>query len=132
MSFELRPLVAEAKSFASTSATRIPRSAASRKIDAPVMPPPMTSRSNCCSASLWKSNGRERLLKVSRDIDRTDLIQVRDQNVVNRVAAGFDVGRVEAAVVKHRVVDVGCVVVGFVADVAAGERVRCGRKAVGD
>jgi len=35
---ELRLLVPEAKSFASTSATRIPRNAASRKMDVPVIP----------------------------------------------------------------------------------------------
>src|SRR5215216_239094 len=68
MSLELRPLVAEAKSLASTSATFIPRSAASRKTDAPVMPPPMTRRSNFSALSLRKIDGRERLLNVSRPI----------------------------------------------------------------
>src|ERR1041384_8504523 len=89
MSLELRPLVAEAKSFASTSATRIPRSAASRNTDAPVMPPPMTSRSNFSAASWRKINGRERLLKVSSAM-------VRHEHGVDCVAAGFDVRRVEA------------------------------------
>src|SRR5689334_10257971 len=125
MSFELRPLVAEAKSFASTSATRIPRSAASRNTDAPVMPPPMTSRSNSSAASWRKINGRERLLKVSSAI-------VRYEHVVDRVAFGFDIRRVEAAVVEQRVVDVGRVVIGFVADVTTGQRVRLGREAIGD
>lgn len=64
MSLELRPLVADAKSFISTSATRIPRSAASRNIDAPVIPPPTTRRSNFSCASLRKIDGRERLLNV--------------------------------------------------------------------
>src|ERR1041385_5075993 len=125
MSFELRPLVAEAKSLASTSATRIPRNAASRKTEAPVIPPPMTSRSTFSAASWRKINGRERLLKVSSAM-------VRHEHVVDRVAAGFDVRRVKAAVVEQRVVDIGRVVVGFVADVTTGERVRLGREAIGD
>src|SRR3970040_1081238 len=41
-----RLLVPEAKSPFSTSATVSPRIAASRAIEAPVMPPPMTARSN--------------------------------------------------------------------------------------
>src|SRR5258706_700821 len=45
MSFELAWLVAEARSSCSTSMTRRPRPAASRAIPAPLMPPPMTSRS---------------------------------------------------------------------------------------
>ncbi len=40
MSFDERLLVPDAKSRASTSATRRPRSAASRATPAPVMPPP--------------------------------------------------------------------------------------------
>src|ERR1043165_8122164 len=39
-------LVAEARSSCSTSITRSPRPAASRAIPAPLMPPPITSRSN--------------------------------------------------------------------------------------
>src|SRR3989304_4276773 len=41
-----RLLVPDAKSPLSTSATESPRMAASRATDAPVMPPPMTARSN--------------------------------------------------------------------------------------
>src|SRR3990172_9077728 len=41
-----RLLVPDAKSPISTSATESPRIAASRAMDAPVMPPPMTARSN--------------------------------------------------------------------------------------
>src|SRR3972149_5467790 len=41
-----RLLVPDAKSPFSTSATESPRIAASRAMDAPVMPPPMTARSN--------------------------------------------------------------------------------------
>src|ERR1043165_1175646 len=123
MSFELRPLVAEAKSLASTSATRIPRNAASRKTEAPVMPPPMTSRSNFSAASWRKINGRERLLKLSSAM-------VGDEHVVDRVAAGLDVWCVEAAIVEHSVVDVGRVVVGFVTDVTARESVCFGREAI--
>src|SRR6185503_16307162 len=45
MSFELAWLVAEARSSCSTSITRSPCPAASRAMPAPLMPPPMTSRS---------------------------------------------------------------------------------------
>src|ERR687894_2458211 len=68
MSLELRPEVAEAKSFASTSPTRIPRSAASRKMDAPVMPPPMTRRSSASLESFRNSSIRDRLLNESSSI----------------------------------------------------------------
>src|SRR3990172_2584026 len=43
---EERLLVPDAKSPISTSATESPRIAASRAVGAPVMPPPMTARSN--------------------------------------------------------------------------------------
>src|SRR5919106_253757 len=59
MSLELRPEVAEAKSLASTRATLIPRSAASRKMDAPVMPPPMMRRSSVPPEILRNSPGRD-------------------------------------------------------------------------
>src|SRR6187200_1783146 len=45
MSLELAWLVAEARSSCSTSSTRSPRPAASRAMPAPLMPPPMISRS---------------------------------------------------------------------------------------
>src|SRR5215208_5305886 len=61
-SLELRPEVAEAKSLASTRATRIFRSAASRKTDAPVLPPPLTGRHNASPESLRNSPGRDCLL----------------------------------------------------------------------
>src|SRR5437667_158715 len=51
MSFELRLLVPAAKSVRSMSATTRPRSAASRAIPAPVMPPPTTSRSSRSAGS---------------------------------------------------------------------------------
>src|SRR5207244_3536151 len=51
MSFELRLLVPAAKSMRSMSATARPRSAASRAIPAPVMPPPTTSRSSRSAGS---------------------------------------------------------------------------------
>src|SRR5207249_6327413 len=46
-----REVVPEAKSSCSTSATESPRSAASRAIPAPMMPPPMTRRSTVRSLS---------------------------------------------------------------------------------
>src|SRR5215203_3765912 len=67
-SLELRPEVAEAKSLASTRATRIFRSAASRKTDAPVMPPPMIRRSNGSPESLRNSPGRDCLLNEPKHI----------------------------------------------------------------
>src|SRR5207253_6863430 len=51
MSLELRLLVPAAKSVRSTSATGRQRSAASRAIPAPVIPPPMTSRSSRSTGS---------------------------------------------------------------------------------
>src|SRR4029078_7008987 len=108
----------------------MPRSAASRKIDAPVMPPPMTSRSNFSSDSLRKVAGRERLLKELRDIYRR---QWRcDEDVIDLIASGISCRHVEPAVVQHRFVNFGCVVVCFVTDVATGERVGFRREAVGD
>src|SRR5213083_2278938 len=49
ISFELRLEVPAAQSRRSTSATRSPRSAASRATPAPVMPPPMTRRSSAAA-----------------------------------------------------------------------------------
>src|SRR5215218_382514 len=46
MSLEDADDVPEPRSFCSTSITRKPRPAASRAIPAPLMPPPITSRSN--------------------------------------------------------------------------------------
>lgn len=52
--------------------------------------------------------------------------------MVNLIATRLDVERIKAAVVEHRFVNVGCVVVRFVADVTAGECVRFRCEAVSD
>src|SRR5215470_16271723 len=52
--------VPDARSRASTRATRRPRDAASRAAPAPVMPPPMTSTSNRSVASRLSSASRSR------------------------------------------------------------------------
>src|SRR5688572_21946355 len=121
MSLELRPLVADAKSFASTSATRIPRSAASRKIEAPVIPPPMTRRSNFSCANLRKIDGRERLLNVCKLIYRFwASLRFHDKNVIELIATRLNAGvqAVEITVIQHGFVNFGAVVVGFVSDVS--------------
>src|SRR5919199_2470236 len=69
MSLDERLLVPEAKSLRSTSATRRPPRAASRAIPAPVMPPPMTSRSKvwaaaCSSMACRSTAGPSRLACV--------------------------------------------------------------------
>src|SRR5690606_18322465 len=53
MSLELHPLVALARSAISTSSTLRPRPAASRAMPAPLMPPPMTSRSYSADLADW-------------------------------------------------------------------------------
>src|SRR5919202_3128062 len=117
-SLELRPEVAEAKSLASTSPTRIPRSAASRKMDAPVMPPPMIRRSSGSLESFLLSFGRECLLNESSSILRL-LVPTHawrsDEHVVDPVPTGFHVRAqpIEPAVVRQHPVDLGLVVVGF-------------------
>src|SRR5215212_3307047 len=126
MSLELRPEVAEAKSLASMSATRIPRSAASRKMDAPVMPPPTIRRSSGSLESFRNSSGRDCLLKESSPTLRLPPRARRgDEHVVDPVPTGLHVRAqpIEPAVVHQHPVDVGLVVVGFVAHVPARERV---------
>src|SRR5215212_5113028 len=126
MSLELRPEVAEAKSFASMSATLIPRSAASRKMDAPVMPPPTIRRSSGSLESFRNSSGRDRLLNESSPTLRLPSHARRgDEYVVDPVPTGFHLGAqpVEPAVVDQRSIHLGLVVVGFVAYVPARERV---------
>src|SRR5436189_3903715 len=56
--------VPEARSRASTRATRRPRDAASRAVPAPVTPPPMTSTSNRSLASLLSIAPRSRALRA--------------------------------------------------------------------
>src|SRR5688500_19569239 len=110
MSLELRPLVAEAKSFASTSATFIPRNEASRKIDAPVIPPPTIRRSNFSCANLRKIAGREPLLNVYKLICAFGAsLRLCDKNVVEVIATrlNFCVQAVEAAVLDHGFVHIG-------------------------
>src|SRR5215212_1340451 len=128
MSLELRPEVPEAKSSASTRATRIPRSAASRKIDAPVMPPPMIRRSNGSPESFRNSSSLDCLLNDSSPILRLLGPQHAwrgDKHVVDPVPTGLHVRAqaVEPAVVDQRSVHLGLVVVGFVAHVPARERI---------
>src|SRR5919199_905316 len=126
MSLELRPEVAEAKSFASTRPTRIPRSAASRKMEAPVIPPPTTRRSRGSPRSFPKSSGRERLLNASSPILRLPPHARRgDEHVVDPIPTGLHARAqpVEPAVVHERPVDLGLVVAGSVADIPARERV---------
>src|SRR5262249_21081341 len=60
MSLEERLLVPLAKSRRSSSATDSPRNAASRATPAPVMPPPITIMSKCCSARSRRFLARER------------------------------------------------------------------------
>src|SRR5262245_32378109 len=60
MSFELRDDVPYAKSLRSMSATLSPRLAASRATAAPVIPPPITSRSNCSFLKRTSACSRER------------------------------------------------------------------------
>src|ERR1700692_156176 len=61
MSLELCALVALAKSCFSISATLSPRNAASRAIQAPVIPPPMSRRSNSSLARRDRSRRMELL-----------------------------------------------------------------------
>src|SRR3712207_2771839 len=110
ISLELRPEVAEAKSLASTSPTRMPRSAASRKMDAPVMPPPMIRRSSGSIESFRNSSGRECLLKESSPILALPRHARRgDEHVVDPVPTGLDVRArpIELAVVHQRPEDLG-------------------------
>src|SRR5918997_781922 len=129
MSFELRPEVAEAKSCASTSATRIPRSVASRKMDAPVMPPPMIRTSSESLESFRNSSGRDFLLKESSPIILRLLVPPHawrgDEHMVDPVPTGLHirVQSVEPAVVDQYPIHLGLVVVGFVARVPARERI---------
>src|SRR5215212_9655216 len=89
-SLELRPEVAEAQSFASTRPAHIPRSAASRKMDAPVMPPPTTRRSRGSPWSFPKSSGRELLLNESSPILRLPAPARRgDEHVVDSISTGL-------------------------------------------
>src|SRR4030095_12193811 len=121
MSLELRPLVAEAKSLASTSATFIPRSAASRKIDAPVIPPPITRRSNFSSDSFRNIVGREHLLNVCKLICvLCASFGLCPYDVVEVIAARLNLGvqAVEATVIQHGLVNLRGVIVGFVSDVS--------------
>src|SRR5918997_219618 len=136
MSLELRPEVAEAKSLASTSATRIPRSAASRKTEAPVIPPPMIRRSSGTLESFPNSSGRDCLLKEPSPILRPLVAphaRGGDEHVVDPVPAGFHVRAqpIEPAVVHKHPVHLGLVVVGFVAYVPARERVSFRGKGIG-
>src|SRR4030095_5680400 len=121
MSLELRPLVAEAKSFASTSATFIPRSAASRKIDAPVIPPPITRRSNVSSDSFRNIVGREHLLNVCKLICvLCACLRFRPYDVVEIIATRLNLGvqAVEATVIQQGLINFRVVIVGFVSDVS--------------
>src|ERR671921_82593 len=135
-SLELRPEVAEAKSLPSTRATRIPRSAASRKTDAPVMPPPMIRRSNGSPESLRNNPGRDCLLNEPKPILGL-LVSPHawrgDEHVVDPVPTGFHVRAqsVEPAVVDQHAIHLGLVVVGFVAHVPARERVGFWCEAIG-
>src|SRR5215203_2455846 len=136
MSLELLPEVPEAKSLASTSATRIPRSAASRKMDAPVMPPPMIRRSSVSPESLRNSPGRDCLLNEPGPIQGL-LVPPHawrgDEHVVDPVPTGFHVRAqsVEPAVVDQHPIQLGLVVVGFVANVPARERVSLRGEGIG-
>src|SRR3712207_2147636 len=133
MSLELRPEVAEAKSFASTSPTRIPRSAASRKMDAPVMPPPTTRSSSVSLESFRNSSGRACLLNDSSPILRLHARR-GGEHVVDPVPTGLHLRAypVEPAVVHQRPVDLGLVVVGLVSHVPPRERVGLRGEGVGD
>src|SRR5215210_5004790 len=113
MSLELRPEVAEAKSFASTSPTRMPRSAASRKMDAPVMPPPMIRRSSGSLESFRNSSGRDCLLNESSPILRSPpRARRRDRHVVDPVPTGLHdrAQPIEPPVVHQHPVDLRLVV----------------------
>src|SRR5919205_57097 len=135
MSLELRPEVAEAKSFASTRPTRIPRSAASRKMDAPVIPPPTTRRSSGSPWSFRKSSGRARLLNESSPtLQRLPHARRGDEHVVDPIPTGLHVRAqpIEPAVVHEHPVDLGLVVAGSVANIPARVRVDVRGEGVGN